>query len=171
MGPVFGSPLESRRDMCIGDASLRLSLPLFASLRVQQTARRRTRGTQLLAPGSIRQSRCSAWGARVGLFDHLLHVQEAAHGDKKFVRGGSVVAGLNASADAVVQGLTYTFVTPVLGGQAAISVLGAPRHVAPVSTPHRPGREATQFQAPRRTTFADVFYQGTLKWNQGVTTR
>src|SRR2546430_896560 len=49
-----------------------------------------------------------------------LHVQEAAHGDKEFVRGGSVVAGLSAHADAIVQGLTYTFATPVLGGQAAI---------------------------------------------------
>ena len=35
-----------------------------------------------------------------------LHVQTAAQGDKEFVRGGSVVAGLNASADAVAQGLT-----------------------------------------------------------------
>jgi hypothetical protein len=55
-----------------------------------------------------------------------LHVQERAQGDKEFVRGGSVVAGLNASADAVAQGLTYTFATPVLGG---------------------PGREATRSQA------------------------
>jgi hypothetical protein len=58
-----------------------------------------------------------------------LHAQESAQGGQEFVKGGSVVAGLNASADAVVQGLTYTFATPVLGGQAAISVLGAPGHV------------------------------------------
>jgi hypothetical protein len=41
------------------------------------------------------------------------------------VHGASVVAGLNARADAVVEGLTYTFATPVLGGQASVSVLGA----------------------------------------------
>jgi hypothetical protein len=58
-----------------------------------------------------------------------LHVQTAAQGDKEFVRAGSVVAGLNASADAVAQGLTYTFATQVLGGQAAVSVLGVPGHV------------------------------------------
>ena len=57
-----------------------------------------------------------------------LHVQESAQG-KEFVKGSSVVAGLSANADAVVQGLTYTFATPVLGGQAAISVLGAPGNV------------------------------------------
>jgi hypothetical protein len=45
-----------------------------------------------------------------------LHVATAAQGDKEFVRGGSVVAGLNAHADAVALGLTYTFATPVLGG-------------------------------------------------------
>ncbi len=32
---------------------------------------------------------------------------------------------LNARVDAVVQGYTYTFATPVLGGQASVSVLGA----------------------------------------------
>jgi hypothetical protein len=58
-----------------------------------------------------------------------LHVQTAAQGNKEFVTRGSVVAGLNASADAIAQGLTYTFATPVLGGQAAVSVLGVPGHV------------------------------------------
>ena len=100
-----------------------------------------------------------------------LHVQTAAQGDKEFVRGGSVVAGLNASADAVAQGLTYTFATPVLGGQAAISVLGVPGHVdvgidATLTGPR--GNRITGSVTDSRTTFADVFYQGTLKWNQGV---
>jgi hypothetical protein len=100
-----------------------------------------------------------------------LHVHEAAKGDKEFVRGGSIVAGLNASADALVQGLTYTFATPVLGGQAAISVLGVPGHVdvgidATLTGPR--GNRITGSVTDSRTTFADVFYQGTLKWNQGV---
>ncbi len=66
-----------------------------------------------------------------------LHVATAAQGDKEFVKGGSVVAGLNATADAVAQGLTYTFATPVLGGQAGISVLGVskPRNCVASKSP------------------------------------
>jgi hypothetical protein len=43
--------------------------------------------------------------------------------------GGTVVAGLNAHADALVEGITYTSPTPVLGGQAAFTVLAAPRNI------------------------------------------
>jgi hypothetical protein len=100
-----------------------------------------------------------------------LHVATAAQGDKEFVKGGSVVAGLNAHADAVALGLTYTFATPVLGGQAAVSVLGVPGHVdvgidATLTGPR--GNRISGTATDSRTTFADVFYQGTLKWNQGV---
>lgn len=100
-----------------------------------------------------------------------LHVQSAAQSNKEFVRGGSVVGGLNASADAIVQGLTYTFATPVLGGQAAVTVLGVPGHVdagidATLTGPR--GNTISGARTDNRTTFADVFYQGSLKWNQGV---
>src|ERR1700754_3527137 len=55
-----------------------------------------------------------------------LHVQQSAGSGKDFQQRGSIVVGLNARVDAVVQGLTYVFATPVLGGQAAVSVLGVP---------------------------------------------
>jgi hypothetical protein len=100
-----------------------------------------------------------------------LHVQTSAQGGKEFVSGSSVVAGLNARADAVVQGLTYTFATPVLGGQAAVSVLGAPGNVgvgidATLTGPR--GNTISGHATDERATFADVFYQGSLKWNHGV---
>jgi hypothetical protein len=100
-----------------------------------------------------------------------LHAQQSAGADKNFVRGGSVVVGLNARADAIVQGLTYTFATPVLGGQAAVSVLGAPGNLdvgidATLTGPR--GNTISGTASDSRTTFADVFYQGSLKWNQGV---
>jgi hypothetical protein len=100
-----------------------------------------------------------------------LHVQQSAGGGKDFQQRGSIVAGLTARADAVVQGLTYVFATPVLGGQAAISVLGAPGNVsagidATLTGPR--GNTISGSASDNRTTFADVFYQGSLKWNQGV---
>lgn len=100
-----------------------------------------------------------------------LHLQQSAGTGREFQRGGSIVAGLNAHADVLVQGLTYTFATPVLGGQAAITVLGAPGNIgvgidATLTGPR--GNTISGGASDNRTTFADVFYQGTLKWNQGV---
>jgi hypothetical protein len=61
-----------------------------------------------------------------------LHLQSSATGQASFVvpggRGG-IVVGLTDHADAIVQGVTYTSALPVLGGQAAFSVLGAPGNV------------------------------------------
>jgi hypothetical protein len=104
-----------------------------------------------------------------------VHEQENAGGGKNFVTsggaGGSIVAGLNAHADVVVQGLTYVSAMPVLGGQAAFSILGAGGNVGVGinATLTGPGGNALSGnKSDNRTTFTDVFYQGTLKWNQGV---
>ncbi len=100
-----------------------------------------------------------------------LHVEQSAGGGKDFQKGASIVAGLNARADASVQGLTYIFATPVLGGQAAVSFLGAPGNInvgidATLTGPK--GNTISGSASDNRTTFSDVFYQGSLKWNQGV---
>src|SRR5215468_491375 len=105
-----------------------------------------------------------------------IHLQQNAGADRNFVLGsgrpvGSVVAGLNAHADVLVQGVTYTSPLPVLGGQAAFSILGAPGNVgvgidATLTGPR--GNTVSGVATDNRTTFADVFYQGSLKWNQGV---
>ncbi|KYH01807.1 transporter [Bradyrhizobium sp. DOA1] len=84
---------------------------------------------------------------------------------------GAVAVGLTDHADALVQGITYTSALPVLGGQAAFTVLGAPGNVGvgisgTVTGPL--GNTVSGTRTDSRTTFADIFYQGTLKWNQGV---
>jgi hypothetical protein len=104
-----------------------------------------------------------------------IHESESAGADKNFVLGGrvagSVVAGLNAHADVLVQGLTYVSSMPVLGGQASFSILGAGGDVgvgidATLTGPR--GNSISGAVNDNRTTFTDVFYQGSLKWNQGV---
>ena len=104
-----------------------------------------------------------------------IHVQENAGADKNFVFGGraagSIVAGLNAHADGFVQGLTYVSPMPVLGGQAAVSILGVPGNVgvgidATLTGPR--GNSISGAVSDNRTTLGDVYYQGSLKWNQGV---
>ena len=104
-----------------------------------------------------------------------LHLDQRAGGGTNFVTSngipGSVVAGLNAHADALVEGVTYTSPTPVLGGQAGFSLLAAPGNVgvginASLTGPL--GNTISGGKSDNRTTVSDVFYQGTLKWNQGV---
>ncbi len=104
-----------------------------------------------------------------------LHLQSSGGGGANFVLPGggrgAVAVGLTDHADALVQGITYTSALPVLGGQAAFTVLGAPGNVgvgvgATLTGPL--GNTVSGVRTDNRTTFADVFYQGTLKWNQGV---
>jgi hypothetical protein len=104
-----------------------------------------------------------------------VHESEAAGAQKNFVVSGrtvgAVAAGLNAHADVLVQGLTYVSPMPVLGGQASFSILGAGGNVgvgigATLTGPL--GNSISGAVTDNRTTFTDVFYQGALKWNQGV---
>src|ERR1700761_8356370 len=104
-----------------------------------------------------------------------LHLQQSAGGSANFVTSGgvrgSVVAGLNAHADALVEGVTYTSALPVLGGQAGFSLLAAPGNIgvginASLTGPL--GNTISGNKFDNRNTVSDVFYQGTLKWNQGV---
>src|SRR5579871_6373628 len=97
-----------------------------------------------------------------------VHEQLSAGASQNFVLGGrtagSVVAGLNAHADVGVQGLTYVSPLPVLGGQAAFSVLGAGGNIgigidATLTGPR--GNSISGSATDNRTTFTDVFYEGT----------
>jgi hypothetical protein len=100
-----------------------------------------------------------------------IHLSSEASGGKTFQRGGSLVAGLQARVDAVAFGPTYVFETPVLGGQASVSVLGAYGRAsvdisATLTGPR--GGAISGHRSESLTDFSDVFWQGALKWNQGV---
>jgi hypothetical protein len=100
-----------------------------------------------------------------------VHLSVEAGGGKTFQRGGRFVAGLESRADAVAFGPTYIFETPVLGGQAAISVLGAYGRAAVDISATLTGPRGNTISGHRSeslTDFTDVFWQGTLKWNRGV---
>lgn len=104
-----------------------------------------------------------------------LHLQANAGAAQNFVTSGgtrgSVVTGLNAHGDALAVGITYVSPMSVLGGQAAVTLLTAPGNVGLGidSTLTGPlGNTVSGARTDNRTTLSDVYYQGTLKWNQGV---
>ena len=104
-----------------------------------------------------------------------LHLQANAGAAQNFVTSGgvrgSVVSGLNAHGDALALGITYTSPMSVLGGQAALTLLTAPGNVGVGigTTLTGPlGNTISGVRTDNRTTLSDVYYQGTLKWNQGV---
>ena len=98
------------------------------------------------------------------------HSSIGANGSKDFEIGGRIVAGLDARADLLFLVPTYTFATPVLGGQAALSLTGIVGrvHASVNATLSGPGGAAvTANSADSVTGGGDLFPQGTLKWNDG----
>lgn len=100
-----------------------------------------------------------------------LHVEANAASGKELQNNASVVTGLHARADAVAFLPAYTFATPVLGGQLTVGAAGVPGNVglnigATLTGPR--GNQISGNAHDERTSFADVYYLATLKWNQGV---
>jgi hypothetical protein len=100
-----------------------------------------------------------------------VHPSVSANGRKDFRLNGRIVAGLKGDGNLAAFGPTYTFETPVLGGQAALSVLGiAGQSIASIAatlTGPR-GNTLSGTLSDSRSGFGDVFPQGSLKWNFGV---
>lgn len=147
----------------------------FAALAMPQQAQADAGGVSFWLPGAF-GSLAAAPAVPGWAYETIyLHLQQNAGASMNFVTSGgargSVVAGLSAHADALVEGVTYTSALPVLGGQAGFSVLAAPGIIgvgidATLTGPLGNSISGSRFD--NRTTVSDVFYQGTLKWNQGV---
>ena len=99
------------------------------------------------------------------------HTSVKGGGSTNFVLGSTIVAGLDGRANLGVAGLTYTFASPVLGGQAAFSVFGTGGHMqvsidATLTGPQ--GNPITGHRTDAVSGFGDALWQTTLKWNRGV---
>ncbi|WP_249127750.1 SphA family protein [Bradyrhizobium lablabi] len=100
-----------------------------------------------------------------------IHLDAVAGGGKALQNNASIVAGLKAKADAFVFLPTYTFATPVLGGQLTVGVAAVPGNIgvdvgATLTGPR--GNTISGSAFDNRVTWADVYYLGQLKWNFGV---
>jgi len=100
-----------------------------------------------------------------------LHLDANAGAGKEFQNNASIVTGLRAHGDAVAVLPSYTFATPVLGGQLTIGAAAAPGNVGVGINSTLTGPRGNQISgglSDNRTSWSDVYYLGTLKWNQGV---
>lgn len=102
-----------------------------------------------------------------------LHVDADIGASEPLPRGGRgrIAAGVDAKADLLFGGPTYTFADPVLGGQAAITVLAAVgrSEVDVESTLTGPrGRTLSTQVSDSLKGASDLYGLGTLKWNHGV---
>ena len=99
------------------------------------------------------------------------HASVSAGAGQQFPRGGRVDVGIAGQADLAFFGPTYVFATPVLGGQAAVSLLGvAGRNEgsAALSLTGPLGNTIALNRTQDLVSYGDVIPQITLKWNQGV---
>ena len=101
-----------------------------------------------------------------------LRLEANAGGGKELQNNAAIVTGLHARADALGFLPAYTFETPVLGGQLTVGAAGVPGNVglnvgATLTGPR--GNQISGNARDKHTTFADVYYLATLKWNRAST--
>jgi hypothetical protein len=90
---------------------------------------------------------------------------------KNFVVGGQVRAGVEADADLVFFGPSYTFETPVLGGTPSIGLLAAVGNMDASADATLTGPRGNVLSLnPSDSLFSgsDLYYLGSLRWNAGV---
>src|SRR5262249_32452144 len=100
-----------------------------------------------------------------------IHNDVTAGAGQQFPRGGRVDVGIAGKADLTAFGPTYTFATPVLGGQASVSLFGTAGRVeasAALSLTGPMGNTIALSRSQELTSFGDVLPQATLKWNFGT---
>jgi len=100
-----------------------------------------------------------------------IHSSVAANANKDFPLNGRIVAGLKGNANLGGIGPTYTFETPVLGGQAALSLLGVGGRSDALISASLTGPRGNTISgnlSDSNAGIGDLFPQGSLKWNLGV---
>jgi hypothetical protein len=98
------------------------------------------------------------------------HASADAGGSKNFLVGGRLTAGIDAQGDLLFLFPTYTFASPLLGGQAAFSLgwaVGGLRGEADVALTGPLGNTLTASRSDTAEGGSDLYGLGTLKWHSG----
>lgn len=84
---------------------------------------------------------------------------------------GRVAVGVDAKADLIFGGPSYTFANPVLGGQAGITVMAAVARTEASADATLTGPRGRTISAETEDSLkagSDLYPLGTLKWNRGM---
>ena len=144
---------------------------LVLSLVVSNPAHADEGGLSFWLPGLFGSFAAAPGQPGLAVATFYYHALASASGGKEFFRGDKIVAGVQGRGDLVGVGPTYTFATPVFGGQAAVSLLGVGGRSwglvdATLTGPR--GNTVSGERSQSLTSIGDLFPQATLKWNQGV---
>ena len=98
------------------------------------------------------------------------HASTDAGGSRGFQKGGKITLGLDVSQDLILAVPNYVFETPVIGGQASISMAGLYGNVdvdvdATLSDPG--GSVISGSESDSNTAFGDLYPSASLRWNHG----
>ena len=98
------------------------------------------------------------------------HASTDAGGSRDFQKGGKITLGLDVSQDLILAVPNYVFETPVIGGQASISMAGVYGNVdvdvdATLSDPG--GSVISGSESDSNTAFGDLYPSFSLRWNHG----
>lgn len=98
------------------------------------------------------------------------HSAADANGSKSFESGGRIKVGLDVDIDLILAVPTYVFKTPVLNGQATVSIAGVygKANVDFDDTLTGPGGGIlSDRESDSLTAFGDLYPSFSLRWNQG----
>jgi hypothetical protein len=98
------------------------------------------------------------------------HTSADAGGSKDFAVGGNLVAGIDVSANLIFFAPTYTWSEPVVGGQAAFSLVWAAGQMRVGADAVITGPAGNAINRSRTDTVeggSDLYPLATLKWNRG----
>jgi hypothetical protein len=98
------------------------------------------------------------------------HSSADASGSRSFSRGGRLTAGLDVTSDLLFLAPTYTFGSPVAGGQLSLSVTGVygRAKVGVEGTLTGPGGTTVSgSQSDTLVSIGDLYPQASLKWSDG----
>jgi hypothetical protein len=149
-------------------ASLLAALPTFI---FPDVAAADEAGSSFWLPGTYASFAASLSQPGWSYESTFYHATAAANGDTSFARGGGIHTGLKSPSDYVMWTPTYTFATPVLGGQAAVSLTALwGRNTTSVESTRteRGDAERSGSRSDYVLGSGDVYPSASLKWNWDV---
>jgi hypothetical protein len=149
-----------------GFASVVLAALMLAAL----PARADEGGASFWAPGQFGSFSATPGEPGLALPAIYYHTSVSAGGEKQFVIGGNLVAGIDADADLVFFAPTWTFTDPVAGAQASLGLMWAAGQMKASAAASITGPQGVSLSGSRSDKVSggsDLYTLGTLKWQNG----